>query len=111
MTFFLDILSGFCFLIGIISILVGSIGVIKLPDVYSRLHASGMIDTAGAGFLILGMTIQAGFNITAAKLLLIALFLFFTSPISGHAIALVANSMGIKPEAKILNKEKIRKKN
>lgn len=106
MILFLEILSGIFFFLGIISILIGSIGIIKLPDVFSRLHASGMIDTAGVAFIILGMVLQSGLSITSIKLILIGVFIFFTSPISGHAVALVANSMGIKPKARSLKKQK-----
>ena len=106
MILFLEILSGICFFLGIISILIGSIGIIKLPDVFSRLHASGMIDTAGVAFIILGMVLQSGLSITSIKLILIGVFIFFTSPISGHAVALVANSMGIKPKARFFKKQK-----
>ena len=81
MILFLEILSGICFFLGIISILIGSIGIIKLPDVFSRLHASGMIDTAGVAFIILGMVLQSGLSITSIKLILIGVFIFFTSPI------------------------------
>ena len=105
MILFLEILSGICFFLGIISILIGSIGIIKLPDVFSRLHASGMIDTAGVAFIIFGMVLQSGLSITSIKLILIGVFIFFSSPISGHAVSLVSNSMGIKPKARFFKKQ------
>ena len=49
------VLSGVSIVIGVIALLIGSLGLIKLPDVYCRIHAVGMIDTAGASFIILGM--------------------------------------------------------
>ena len=52
------------------------------------------------------MVLQSGLSITSIKLILIGVFIFFTSPISGHAVALVANSMGIKPKARSLKKTK-----
>ena len=52
------VLSGLSIAIGVIALLIGSLGLIKLPDVYCRIHAVGMIDTAGASFIILGMIIH-----------------------------------------------------
>jgi multicomponent Na+:H+ antiporter subunit G len=77
---------------------------IKLPDVYCRIHAVGMIDTAGASFIILGMIIHQGFSLVSFKLALIGVFLFFTSPIATHAVAQVAHKMGVKPVGRNLIK-------
>ena len=102
MSFFLDIVSIFCFAIGAFALITGSIGLLRLPDVYSRIHAAGMIDTAAVGLIVLGMILQAGLSLTSAKLALIVLFLFFTSPISGHAIAMMAHKFGVQPKARNL---------
>ena len=98
------VLSGLSIAIGVIALLIGSLGLIKLPDVYCRIHAVGMIDTAGASFIILGMIIQQGFSLVSFKLALIGVFLFFTSPIATHAVAQVAHKMGIKPVGRNLVK-------
>ena len=91
------VLSGLSIAIGVIALLIGSLGLIKLPDVYCRIHAVGMIDTAGASFIILGMIIHQGFSLVSFKLALIGVFLFFTSPIATHAVAQVAHKMGVNP--------------
>jgi|TARA_B100000767_G_scaffold219758_1_gene207892 multicomponent Na+:H+ antiporter subunit G len=91
------VLSGLSIAIGVVALLIGSLGLIKLPDVYCRIHAVGMIDTAGASFIILGMIIHQGFSLVSFKLALIGVFLFFTSPIATHAVAQVAHKMGVKP--------------
>ena len=91
------VLSGLSLAIGVIALLIGSLGLIKLPDVYCRIHAVGMIDTAGASFIILGMIIHQGSSLVSFKLALIGVFLFFTSPIATHAVAQVAHKMGVKP--------------
>ena len=91
------VLSGLSITIGVVALLIGSLGLIKLPDVYCRIHAVGMIDTAGASFIILGMIIHQGFSLVSFKLALIGVFLFFTSPIATHAVAQVAHKMGVKP--------------
>ena len=98
------VLSGLSIAIGVIALLIGSLGLIKLPDVYCRIHAVGMIDTAGASFIILGMIIHQGFSLVSFKLALIGVFLFFTSPIATHAVAQVAHKMGVKPVGRNLIK-------
>ena len=98
------VLSGLSIAIGVIALLIGSLGLIRLPDVYCRIHAVGMIDTAGAGFIILGMIIHQGFSLVSFKLALIGVFLFFTSPIATHAVAQVAHKMGVKPVGRNLGK-------
>ena len=98
------VLSGLAIAVGVIALLIGSLGLIKLPDVYCRIHAVGMIDTAGASFIILGMIIHQGFSLVSFKLALIGVFLFFTSPIATHAVAQVAHKMGVKPAGRNLVK-------
>ena len=88
------ILSGICFAIGSVAIVIGAWGLITLKDVYSRIHAAGMIDTAGVGFFVLGMIFLSGWSLVTVKLALIGIFLIFTSPISGHAVAQVAHATG-----------------
>ena len=104
MDMLLLVLSGLSIAIGVIALLIGSLGLIKLPDVYCRIHAVGMIDTAGASFIILGMIIHQGFSLVSFKLALIGVFLFFTSPIATHAVAQVAYKMGVKPAGRNLVK-------
>lgn len=92
--------------LGVISVLIGALGLIRLPDVYSRIHAAGIIDTAGVAFFILGMICLSGWSLVTVKLILIGIFLFFTSPISGHAIARVAHLKGIAPHGRDLTASK-----
>ena len=53
MDLFIDLLTGLCFFLGSLCIIIGACGLIKLPDVFSRIHAAGMIDTGGTAFLFL----------------------------------------------------------
>ena len=76
MNLIIDIASYICFFIGAFALITGSLGILRLPDVYSRIHAAGIIDTAAVGFIIVGMMLQSGFLLTSAKLALIVLFLF-----------------------------------
>ena len=89
--------SGIFIVCGVVALLIGSLGLLRLPDVYCRIHAVGMIDTAGASFIILGMIIHEGFTLVSVKLVLIGVFLFFTSPIATHAVAQVAHKSGLAP--------------
>ena len=100
MEMIIDILSGLCIAAGIIALVTGSIGLLRLPDLFSRTHAVGMMDTAGVGFIILGLIIHEGFTLISVKLALVGIFLFFTSPIATHAVAQVAFRAGLKPVVK-----------
>ncbi len=82
---------------GIFFVLAGAIGVLRLPDFYTRMHAAGMTDTLGAEFVILGLMVQAGLSQTSLKLLLIGFLLFLTSPTASHAVANAAHHAGLKP--------------
>ncbi|HAO57019.1 MAG TPA: sodium:proton antiporter, partial [Alphaproteobacteria bacterium] len=55
MTMLVEIVSGLFILLGVIALITGSLGLVKLPDLFSRTHAVGMMDTAGVGFIILGL--------------------------------------------------------
>lgn len=93
----LDILSWILLLAGTAFTVVGTLGLIRLPDVYSRMHATGITDTTGAGLLLLGMALQAGLTLVTAKLFLILVFLLYTSPTATYALANAAYSRGLKP--------------
>ena len=98
------IFSGLFLACGVVALLIGSLGLLRLPDVYCRIHAVGMIDTAGAGFIILGMVIHEGFTLVTMKLVLIGVFMFFTSPIATHAVAQVAFKSGVVPVGRNLTR-------
>ena len=93
----LAILSWVFIVGGLFFMVVGAIGVLRMPDVYTRLHAAGMTDTMGAGFILIGLTFQAGLTLVTLRLLLVWAFLLFTSPISTHALARAALSGGVEP--------------
>ena len=94
-------LIGACLLLGMIVLLVGALGLLRLPDFYSRTHAASMTDTAGAGFILVGLMLIAGFSLVTAKLLLILVFLLMTSPTAGHALAQAAMIDGLRPMGKV----------
>lgn len=93
----LDLLSWAAILTGGAFIVIGAVGVLRMPDFFTRQHAAGLTDTLGAGLLLLGLMIQGGLTLVTVKLVLILLFLGLTSPTSSHALAQAALSTGVKP--------------
>lgn len=92
-----EILSWTLLLGGGFFLMVGGAGLLRLPDFYTRLHAAGITDTLGAGLILLGLMVQAGPTMATIKLILIGVFLFFTSPTATHAVANAAFVAGLKP--------------
>jgi len=94
------IIIGFIFFIG------GSVGMIRLPDFYSRLHAAGMLDTMGVFLSMAGLALYAvhefslGNLLSALKIILIVVFVFITSPTATHAIVDAGVRAGLKPWTK-----------
>lgn len=95
--FLRDIVSWALFIIGGAGVVIGAIGIVRFPDFYTRLHAAGITDTAGAELILLGMIIQAPNWLVVAKLVFIGFFLFMTSPVSTHAIAHAAWVVRLRP--------------
>ena len=82
---------------GLVFVLSGTIGILRLPDFYTRLHAAGMTDTMGAELILLGLIVQSGLTQTSLKLAIVGFFLLITSPTATHAIANAAHSAGLEP--------------
>lgn len=83
--------------LGILFMLVGSIGIVRLPDFYSRTHATSKSDTLGIIFVILGLVIYEGFTQSSSKLILVVLFIALSNPIGTHALASAAMKKGLSP--------------
>jgi len=98
----LDLLSWICILVGSAVALIGGLGMLRLPDVFARMHGTGMIDTLGVGAILVGLMVQAGVTLIAVKLLLILLFVLYTSPITTHALARACLNAGVEPLARHL---------
>lgn len=103
MTLLVDILSGLCLLAGAFFCVVGGIGLLRMPDFYTRMHAASVTETLGAGLILLGLMLQAGFTLITVKLIMIGLLIFFASPTASHALARAAMLRGVKP--KLADKE------
>jgi len=95
---FVDILSWVSLLLGSFFCIVGGLGLIRLPDFYSRMHGGGITDTLGAGLVLVGLMIQGGLSLVTVKLILILFFALMASPTATHAVAKAAFSSGLKPQ-------------
>ena len=80
MDFVLDIISAMLLAAGTFFVFVGGVGVMRMPDFYTRMHAASLTDTGGAALIIAGLLLQGGLTLAPVKLLAIFLFLFLTSP-------------------------------
>lgn len=94
----LDVLTGICLLAGAVFAIIGGIGILRLPDVFTRMHGAGITDTLGAGLILLGLMIQGGISLVTVKLIMILVFLWISSPTSTHALARSALANGIRPQ-------------
>lgn len=93
----LSYLSYFFIASGSAFVLIGGIGVLRMPDLYTRMHASSITETTGSLFILIGLMIFAGATLSTVKLFAVALFLLFTSPVSSYALVNTALVAGIKP--------------
>lgn len=96
----IDLISWALILGGALFVLTGALGLIRMPDFYSRLHPAGMIDTFGAWLMLGGLCVQAGPTLVTVKLIIIGLLLFFTSPTASHIVANAALVAGVKPSGR-----------
>lgn len=93
-----DILSWVLILLGSLFIVTGATGMLRMPDLFTRMHAASVIDTLGAALLAGGFILQAGFTLVSAKLLFVLLLFFFTGPVAAHALAQAALYAGVEPK-------------
>jgi len=98
MDLLVDGLSWVLILAGGFFVIVGALGLARMPDLFTRMHAASIIDTVGAALLIAGLILQAGFSLIALKLLFLLTLFFFTSPVATHALANAALHYGLQPK-------------
>ncbi len=82
---------------GTFFMLAGSIGVIRLPDFYTRTHAAGKTDTLGIILVLAGLAVYEGLTLTSGKLVIAMLFVLLVNPVAAHALAQAAMHVGLKP--------------
>jgi len=98
MDIILNIVSWAFIIGGGIFCLIGGLGLVRLPDMFARMHGASLIDTMGIGLILIGLMFQAGLTLITGKLLLILVFVFFTSPTSTYALARAAINGGLVAE-------------
>lgn len=90
MSALLDILSAVLLLVGTLFTLIGGTGLLRLPDVFTRLHGASVTDTLGAGAILLGLALAAGWSLLMGKILLLLLIMALLSPTTAHTLARAA---------------------
>lgn len=93
----LGLLSWACLVAGGVFCVIGTLGLVRMPDFYTRMHAASVVDTLGAGLILLGLLLQAGVTLVGVKLLMIGLLLLFAGPTATHALARAAMTRGLAP--------------
>ncbi len=93
----IDLVSLLSLIGGLFFLFVGTVGLLRLPDVYNRLHATTKCDTLGAGLILLSLAVQCTAPV-AVRLALIIIFIIVTNPTAAHVIARAAYNTGIKPD-------------
>lgn len=97
MTLLLTIVSWLSLVSGGVFCIIGAIGLLRMPDFYTRMHAASVIETLGAGLILFGLMLQAGFTLVTVKLLMLGVLILFVSPTATHALARAAMVRGLKP--------------
>lgn len=91
------LIANILLVIGLLFILAGVIGILRLPDFYSRLHAMGKCDTLGVALVLVALAIHEGFSLYSVKILLITVFVGLANPTATHALGRAALKSGLAP--------------
>jgi|TARA_B110000881_G_C18462073_1_gene456743 multicomponent Na+:H+ antiporter subunit G len=82
---------------GLFFLIVAAVGVIRLPDVFSRSHAVSLTDSLGASLLLVGLALHEGLSINTLKILVVLALLYILNPVIAHATIRAALRAGVKP--------------
>jgi len=93
----IDVLSWACLVAGGAFCVIGAVGLLRMPEFFARIHAASVTDTLGAGLILAGLALQAGFTLVTVKLAMIGVLILFTSPTATHALAKAGLARGLKP--------------
>lgn len=85
---------------GLFFLVVGSIGMLRLPDVFARSHAVSLTDSLGAFFVLGGLAVYQGFSVNLLRILVVLALLYVLNPVIGHATVRAALRSGLKPWVK-----------
>ena len=98
MSLVLDIISLVLLVLGSFFCITAGLGLIRMPDLFTRAHSASILDTMGSGLILLGLALQAPDYLVAVKLFFIFFFLLVTSLAAIHALAQAVNVVGIDPK-------------
>lgn len=98
MSLLLDVLSWVLLSLGGVFVFIGGLGAVRMPDLYTRMHAASLTDTIGSILIIVGVMLQAGATLATLKLIMILIFLLLTSPTATNALASAALISGTLPK-------------
>ncbi len=93
----MSLLALLCFGVGFFFILAGVVGLLRFPDLYTRIHAVTKADNLGLGFILAGVALLSGSMLVALKLFLVWILVLFAGAISGYLIAREGHRQSIKP--------------
>jgi len=91
------LLSVLCMLGGLFFFATATIGLLRFPDFFTRLHATGKGDTLAVFLSLLGLAFYEGFSLTGLKIIVIAVFMFIAQPTATHAISRAGLRSGLQP--------------
>jgi len=94
----LDVLSWLLLSVGGLFVFVGGLGALRMPDLYTRMHAASVTDSIAPILIIGGIMLQAGLSLASIKLAAILLFLLLTGPTASNALASAALLAGKNPD-------------
>lgn len=92
-----DYISFGLMIVGLFFMVVAAVGMVRLPDVYTRSHAVALTDSLGAAFLLTGLAVQQGFSPNALRILVVFALLYVLNPVISHATMRAAQRAGVKP--------------
>lgn len=92
-----DVLAALLLVFGLGFLLLGSIGIARFPDFFTRLHPTGKAETLGASLVVLSLAVREGWALVTLKVLLVQLFFFFGNPAAAHAMGRAALRAGLRP--------------
>lgn len=82
----IELLSGAFAVVGGLLVIIGAVGLLRMPNFETRAHAASLVDVLGASLIIISVILQYGWSIVSLKLVLIVLFLVITTPVAIHAL-------------------------
>jgi multicomponent Na+:H+ antiporter subunit G len=97
MTAILELLSNICLLLGGALCITGGVGLLRMPDFFSRVHASGVTETLAAPLLLIGLLLQMGWSLDSVKVIMILILVLATNPTATHAMAKATLHGGRRP--------------